>query len=186
MPYASVDDLPASVRAHLPPHAQEIYLAAFNRAWIDYQDRGERREEIAHRVAWAAVKRKYRKTGDRWISLQPDRSDDVRIIACNALLSEDRSTSESSLPAKWSRPACITEVATTWQSNARGEPLCLALGLDCVALWNARPVADAIPQSTHDILARNDADQTLIRTENRNAAKPMLDHQLKHAHQLRG
>lgn len=73
MPYASVNDLPASVRAHLPLHAQEIYLAAFNNAWTEYQDRGtERREEIAHRVAWAAVKRKYQKAGDRWISLQPD------------------------------------------------------------------------------------------------------------------
>lgn len=72
MPYAAIDDLPASVRAHLPSHAQEIYLAAFNRAWTDYQDRGERREEIAHRVAWAAVKHKYRKAGDRWIPHQLD------------------------------------------------------------------------------------------------------------------
>jgi cation transport regulator len=73
MPYASVNDLPASVRAHLPLHAQEIYLAAFNNAWTEYQDRGtERGEEIAHRVAWAAAKRKYQKAGDRWIPLQSD------------------------------------------------------------------------------------------------------------------
>ena len=73
MPYASVNDLPASVRAHLPLHAQEIYLAAFNNAWTEYQDRGtERGEEIAHRVAWTAVKRKYQKAGDRWIPLQSD------------------------------------------------------------------------------------------------------------------
>jgi cation transport regulator ChaB len=26
-----------------------------------------RREEIAHRVAWAAVKRRYRKRGDAWV-----------------------------------------------------------------------------------------------------------------------
>jgi cation transport regulator len=68
LPYASVDDLPSSIRAHLPPHAQEIYLAAFNNAWIEYQARGpEQREQIAHRVAWAAVKRRYRKSGDCWI-----------------------------------------------------------------------------------------------------------------------
>nr|WP_312014468.1 ChaB family protein [Bradyrhizobium sp. AUGA SZCCT0283] len=32
MPYASIDDLPPPIRAHLPPHAREIYLAAFNSA----------------------------------------------------------------------------------------------------------------------------------------------------------
>jgi cation transport regulator ChaB len=29
------------------------------------------REEVAHRVAWAAVKRRYGKSGDRWIARQP-------------------------------------------------------------------------------------------------------------------
>ena len=72
LPYSSVDDLPPPVQMHLPLHAQEIYLAAFNNAWTEYQSRGpERREQTAHRVAWAAVKRKYRKSGDRWIPSQP-------------------------------------------------------------------------------------------------------------------
>jgi cation transport regulator len=72
LPYASIDDLPPSVRAHLPPHAQEIYLAAFNNAWTEYQDRGaEQREQTAHRVAWAAVKQKYQKSGTYWIPRQP-------------------------------------------------------------------------------------------------------------------
>lgn len=69
MPYASVEELPPSVRAHLPPHAREIFRAAFNNAWEEYADRGEEREEIAHRVAWAAVKRAYRKEGRRWVPL---------------------------------------------------------------------------------------------------------------------
>ncbi|MCX5495344.1 ChaB family protein [Kaistia dalseonensis] len=70
MPYAFVDDLPPSVRTHLPLHAQEIYRAAFNNAWVEYASRGaEAREQIAHRVAWAAVKRQYRKEGDQWIAL---------------------------------------------------------------------------------------------------------------------
>lgn len=65
MPY-DIADLPASVRAHLPEHALEIYLAAFNNAWQRHA--GEpRREEIAHRIAWAAVKRVYEKIGDRWV-----------------------------------------------------------------------------------------------------------------------
>lgn len=72
LPYASIDDLPPPVRSHLPLHAQEIYLAAFNNAWTEYHSHGpEQREQTAHRVAWAAVKRKYRKSGDRWISRQP-------------------------------------------------------------------------------------------------------------------
>jgi len=68
VPYASLEDLPDPIRIHLPVHAQEIFRAAFNSAWAGYADRGDRaREEIAHRVAWAAVKHKYRKWGERWI-----------------------------------------------------------------------------------------------------------------------
>jgi cation transport regulator len=68
MPYDSIEDLPDSVRVHLPPHASEIYRRAFNNAWNSYADRGQAREEIAHRVAWAAVKRQYRKEGAIWVA----------------------------------------------------------------------------------------------------------------------
>jgi cation transport regulator len=69
MPYPALEDLPLAVRAHLPIHAQEIFRAAFNNAWTQYAARGEEaREEIARRVAWAAVKHKYRKKGDQWIA----------------------------------------------------------------------------------------------------------------------
>jgi cation transport regulator len=69
MPYATEKDLPPSVRAHLPLQAQEIYRAAFNSAWDENADQGERREETAHRVAWAAVKRLYRKQGRHWVPI---------------------------------------------------------------------------------------------------------------------
>jgi cation transport regulator len=70
MPYASNDDLPPSIRTHLPDHAQDIFRSAFNRAWQTYGARDPwRREEIAHRVAWAAVKRSYRKAGDEWLPI---------------------------------------------------------------------------------------------------------------------
>jgi cation transport regulator len=70
MPYASNDDLPLSIRSHLPPHAQDIFRAAFNNAWQRYGERDpERREEIAHRVAWSAVKRQYRKVGHHWVQV---------------------------------------------------------------------------------------------------------------------
>lgn len=66
MPYRTIADLPESVRDNVPKHAQEIYLAAFNSAWEQYDQPSERRgddsrEETAHQVAWAAVKRKYQK-----------------------------------------------------------------------------------------------------------------------------
>ena len=66
MPYADISDLPSSVRGHLPVHAQEIYLAAFNNAWGEYANRADR-EAVAHRVAWAAVKKQYIKAGKEWI-----------------------------------------------------------------------------------------------------------------------
>lgn len=66
MPYADISDLPASVRNHLLPHAQEIYMKAFNNAWREYAARADR-EAVAHKVAWAAVKRVYRKEGDTWV-----------------------------------------------------------------------------------------------------------------------
>ncbi len=68
MPYAMIEDLPESVRDHLPAHAQEIFRAAFNSAWIGYASPyTAEREQVAHRVAWAAVKRNYRKAGEDWV-----------------------------------------------------------------------------------------------------------------------
>jgi cation transport regulator len=72
MLYHTVDDLPGRVRDHLPTHAQEIFLEAFNSAYEQYAPPHKRRagaslEETANRVAWAAVKRQYVKRGDRWV-----------------------------------------------------------------------------------------------------------------------
>ena len=73
MPYANTADLPNGVRDNLPQDAQEIYLAAYNNAWEEYREpanrRGtESREEVARKVAWAAVKKIYEKnaSGD-WV-----------------------------------------------------------------------------------------------------------------------
>ncbi|GGG45455.1 cation transport regulator [Caldovatus sediminis] len=65
MPYASNADLPERLRRVLPEHAQDIYRAAFNNAWL--ARRGEGDEATLHRIAWGAVKRRYRKSGDRWV-----------------------------------------------------------------------------------------------------------------------
>lgn len=69
MPYLKQNDLPDGVKDNLPAHAREIYMEAFNSAWDEYKDPDDRRgdatrEETAHRVAWAAVKKKYAKDGE--------------------------------------------------------------------------------------------------------------------------
>lgn len=73
MPYQHISDLPSSVKDNLPPHAQEIYLAAFNNAWKEYKDSEKRRddssrEDVAHKVAWSAVKKKYEKRDEKWVA----------------------------------------------------------------------------------------------------------------------
>lgn len=67
MPYLTNADLPPRVRNVLPPHAQDIYRAAFDNAWRAHGERSDQ-EEIAHRVAWAAVKKKYEKADGRWMA----------------------------------------------------------------------------------------------------------------------
>lgn len=67
MPYATNEELPVSVRAHLPEHAKDIFREAFNHAWQQYAE-DPRREEIAFRVAWSAVKKHgYRKGDGEWV-----------------------------------------------------------------------------------------------------------------------
>ncbi|PHV09798.1 ChaB family protein [Chitinimonas sp. BJB300] len=66
MVYRDRADLPNSVQRVLPDHAQAIYLEAFNHAWDQYKEKKDRRggvsrKETAHKVAWSAVKRGYKK-----------------------------------------------------------------------------------------------------------------------------
>ena len=69
MPYATRNDLPGSVKDHLPAHAQDIYKEAFNSAWDEY----DHEEERAHRVAWGAVKEKYHKDASgKWVDGESD------------------------------------------------------------------------------------------------------------------
>lgn len=76
MPYKDNSALPPRIVNHLPNHAKTIYREAFNNAWKEYENPEKRKaggtqEEIAHRVAWAAVKRKYEKNEeDNWIEKQ--------------------------------------------------------------------------------------------------------------------
>lgn len=72
MPYKSIEDLPENVLNSLPKHAQEIYKEAYNSAWEQYarpEDRrgDDSREEVAHKVAWSAVKDSYEKRDGKWV-----------------------------------------------------------------------------------------------------------------------
>lgn len=68
MPYKKISDLPESVQDSLPTHAQEIYRAAYNSAYEQYDD-SQDREETAHKVAWSAVKNEYHKNdAGTWIA----------------------------------------------------------------------------------------------------------------------
>lgn len=62
MPYASNQELPLRLRERLPEHAQDIYRHAYNDAQDHYG-----REELASRLAWAAVKRSYEKLNRVWL-----------------------------------------------------------------------------------------------------------------------
>jgi cation transport regulator len=59
----------------LPEHAQKIYREAHANALKQYQKPEKRRggkkqsaEQVAHKVAWAAVKKKYEKHEDTWVA----------------------------------------------------------------------------------------------------------------------
>ena len=58
----------------LPEHVQHIYKKAHASAIDQYQNPEKRRggkrqspEEVAHKAAWAAVKKQYKKKGNEWI-----------------------------------------------------------------------------------------------------------------------
>lgn len=63
MPYRTNDSLPASVRAHLPLRAQNLFREVYNHAFDEYGHD----EARAFRVAWGAVKRRYEKIGEQWV-----------------------------------------------------------------------------------------------------------------------
>lgn len=58
----------------LPSHAQGIYLKAHKNAIRQYTSPSKRRggkqqskEQVAHKIAWSAVKKEYKKKGDKWV-----------------------------------------------------------------------------------------------------------------------
>jgi cation transport regulator len=71
MPYNKITELPENIKNVLPEHAREIYLAAYNNAWEQFSSDDRRNSEsknevTAHKVAWSAVKQKYKKVDGQW------------------------------------------------------------------------------------------------------------------------
>jgi len=68
MPY-TVQNPPERIRK-LPSHAIKIWVSAYNSAYAGYDPKTSRmpnREAHANAIAWAAVKRDYKKVGDKWV-----------------------------------------------------------------------------------------------------------------------
>jgi len=62
MPYKSISELPKRIRNVLPKKAQRLFLKVFNKAYEKYG------ETTAFKIAWAAVKKKYRpSTSGKWV-----------------------------------------------------------------------------------------------------------------------
>lgn len=63
MPYKRISELPDQVNV-LPKNAKEIWMNVFN----SQEERGLS-EQRAIQSAWSAVKRSYKKDGDRWVEV---------------------------------------------------------------------------------------------------------------------
>ncbi|HSW75432.1 MAG TPA: ChaB family protein [Candidatus Saccharimonadales bacterium] len=76
MPFFSNKDLPKNISAHLPDRAQTIFRKAFNQAYHQYGHG----EEVVFMIAWAAVKKEYKKnekTG-MWVKKKPGRPSKIK------------------------------------------------------------------------------------------------------------
>ena len=67
MPWDSIDDLPESIKDTLPSDAQQLFLKTFNSAWNGPCKDHANQEACAMQSAWGAVKKIYKKQGDKWI-----------------------------------------------------------------------------------------------------------------------
>ena len=80
MATAKEPKLPAAAQ-ELPPAARSIFIAAYNEA-VKEND-----EQTAIRIAWAAVKRKFRLEGGKWQSMTKDQaSDDIEIDMVDTMI----------------------------------------------------------------------------------------------------
>lgn len=66
VPYSTNTELPAWLQGGLPAPAQDIYRQAFNHAYYWYASK-----ELAHRIAWAALKKRFQRRRGVWVAKTP-------------------------------------------------------------------------------------------------------------------
>lgn len=106
MPYDKLSELPEAVRK-LPGGAKRIFRAAFNAAHKQYGD-----EERSFKVAWAAVKQKYKKSGDKWVSKEQSEGMTEHLAALREVYRtyfDQVSVDESCRTAAWELLARVEE-----------------------------------------------------------------------------
>lgn len=66
MPYNNISELPESVKNVLPKPAQKLFMKVFNASFDKYG------EDRAFKIAWAAVKKRFKKKGNIWVAKTTD------------------------------------------------------------------------------------------------------------------
>ena len=118
MPYDKLGDLPDAVKA-LPKHAQEIWLAAFNSAYEQYDGN----EGKSHGTAWAAVKDKYKKQGDRWVEKADDGPPDGSFAFGVPVQRVWKANDDQGVPQLWFEGVASTQVVD--KQDERASPDCI-------------------------------------------------------------
>ena len=113
MPRGKKIDLPDTIKRS-PKHAQEIYRETLESAHESYE--GD--EERAHRVAYAALKHEYKKSGDKWVKKDRKGPSDAQ-----AARGPTTSPSSTDKPAKTKGGAVDTEGATKDELYDRAKEL---------------------------------------------------------------
>ncbi len=101
----------------LPDAAKDIYVGAFNASYEDTCKNRSDRDACASKIAWAAVKKKYQKSGDNWVPKAA--LVDVELVITKASLQEDGTM-------RWQ--ATVSDVGP----DASGERTSLALFQDWI------------------------------------------------------
>ena len=65
MPY-SIKELPEQVKK-LPINAKKVFISSFNKAYITHT------EQESFKIAWSAVKQKYKKTNNNWVEVKKNK-----------------------------------------------------------------------------------------------------------------
>lgn len=99
MPYKTTKDLPAGTKG-LPAHGLDIYLAAFNAAWDEYEG-AEDREQRCHATAWAAVKQKYEKRNGKWRTKPDEKTAESFVPMPMMLLAESDAVLSEAVGLEW-------------------------------------------------------------------------------------